>query len=59
MCVSKGFNPWEASGQTLPGREAGQGLPGTGENGIDIEILRLHDVFREQATDQLRQVAGS
>ena len=29
-----------------------QSLLGTGENGINTEILKLHDLFREWATDQ-------
>lgn len=39
-------------------RSKGKGIPGPGENRVDIKTLRLHDVFREQQTDPLGQEAG-
>lgn len=39
------------SDRTFQEEQQRQGIPGMGEIGIDIEVLWLHDIFREQTTD--------
>lgn len=38
--------------RSLQEEKQGQSLLGTEENGINTEILKLHDLFREWAVDQ-------
>lgn len=54
LCGSaKGVVHGKLLGQKLSQEEKQeQSLLGTGENGINTEILKLHDLFREWATDQ-------
>ena len=52
VLVSKGCSPWETSGRSFQEEKQGQSFLGTGENGINTEILKLHDLFREWATDK-------